>query len=106
MKGKDALNVLEWLCTATMDKPILQTTYTLALNDNGGIEGDFTVTRLDDDEFFIVTGASATKHVLSLLTSFIRSKAGFGDIQIRYDFNRIFLQYMFYNIYYLNFICD
>ena len=81
---------MDWLCTAKMDKPILQTTYTLALNENGGIEGDFTVTRLDDDEFFIVTGASATKHVLSLLTTFIRSKDEFGGIHVRYNFNNIF----------------
>ena len=63
---------MEWVCTAKMDKPILQTTYTLALNVYGGIENDFTVTRLDDDEFLFVTGASATKYVLSYLTSIIR----------------------------------
>ena len=50
-----------------MDKPIFQTTYTFTLNDHGGIENDFTVTRLAEDDFFIVTGASATKYVLSLL---------------------------------------
>ena len=50
-----------------MDKKIFQSTYTLTLNDHGGIENDFTVTRLANDEFFIVTGASATKYVLNLL---------------------------------------
>ena len=74
---------MEWLCTAKMDKPILHTTYTLTLNDNGGIENDFTVTRLNDDEFFIVTGASVTKHVISLLTTFIRRKEGFSDVEIK-----------------------
>ena len=64
MKGNNALRALEWLCTAKMDKPIFQTTYTLTLNDHGGIENDFTVTRIADDEFLIVTGASATKYVL------------------------------------------
>ena len=52
-----------------MDKPIFRTTYTLTLNDHGGIENDFTVTRLAVDEFLIVTGASATKYVLSLLNN-------------------------------------
>lgn len=50
-----------------MNKPINHATYTLTLNDRGGIENDFTVTRLAEDEFFIVTGASATKYVLTLL---------------------------------------
>ena len=74
---------MEWVCTARMDKPILQTTYTLALNVNGGIENDFTVTRLNDDEFLIVTGASATKYVLSHLTTIIRARKNYGDVQIR-----------------------
>ena len=74
---------MEWLCTAKMDKPLLHTTYTLTLNDKGGIENDFTVTRLNDDEFFLVTGASVTKHVLSLLTTFIRTKEESCDLHIR-----------------------
>ena len=74
---------MEWLCTAKMDKPHLHTTYTLSLNDKGGIENDFTVTRLNVDEFFLVTGASVTKHVLSLLTTFIRTKEESFDLNIR-----------------------
>ena len=66
-----------------MDKPLLHTTYTLTLNDKGGIENDFTVTRLNNDEFFLVTGASVTKHVLSLLTTFIRTKEESCDLHIR-----------------------
>ena len=63
------MKLMEWVCTAKMDKPILQTTYTLALNVNGGIENDFTVTRLSDDEFLIVTGASATKYVTTCVVT-------------------------------------
>ena len=58
---------MEWLCTAPMDKPNNSCTYTLALNDKAGIENDFTVTRLAEDEFFIVTGTTATKYVMNLL---------------------------------------
>ena len=74
---------MEWLCTAKMDKPLLHTTYTLTLNDKGGIENDFTVTRLNDDEFLIVTGASVTKHVLSLISTFIGTMEESCDIRIR-----------------------
>jgi glycine cleavage system aminomethyltransferase T len=74
-----------------MDKPIFQTTYTLTLNDYGGIENDFTVTRVADDEFLIVTGASATKYVLSLLKSITTTHLttehtdSFKDLSIRLD---------------------
>ena len=67
MKGSRSLKAVEWLCTAPMDKPNNSCTYTLTLNDKAGIENDFTVTRLAEDEFFIVTGASATKYVMNLL---------------------------------------
>ena len=59
-----------------MNKPINHATYTLTLNDRGGIENDFTVTRLAEDEFFIVTGASATKYVLTLLRKIIIAEDG------------------------------
>jgi glycine cleavage system aminomethyltransferase T len=35
-----------------------QTTYTGMLNERGGYESDFTVTRIDPDEFLIVTGSA------------------------------------------------
>ena len=95
------MRALEWLCTAKMDKPIFQTTYTLTLNDYGGIENDFTVTRVAEDEFLIVTGASATKYVLSLLKSITTTQRttehtdAFTDLLIRLDEPSL-LQY-FYN---------
>ena len=95
------MRALEWLCTAKMDKPIFQTTYTLTLNDYGGIENDFTVTRVAEDEFLIVTGASATKYVLSLLKSITTTQRAtehtdaFKDLIIRLDVASL-LQY-FYN---------
>ena len=85
------MRALEWLCTAKMDKSIFQTTYTLTLNDYGGIENDFTVTRVAEDEFLIVTGASATKYVLSLLKCITTTQRttehtdAFKDLLIRLD---------------------
>ena len=64
VKGSVALKAMEWLCTAPMDKPNNSCTYTLALNDKAGIENDFTVTRLAEDEFFIVTGLWEQEHIL------------------------------------------
>jgi 4-methylaminobutanoate oxidase (formaldehyde-forming) len=42
-------------------------TYTQMLNDDGGIECDFTVTRLADDRFRIVTGTAFGRHDLSFI---------------------------------------
>jgi 4-methylaminobutanoate oxidase (formaldehyde-forming) len=40
-------------------------TYTQMLNEGGGIECDFTVTRLSDDRFRVVTGTAFGQHDLS-----------------------------------------
>ena len=42
-------------------------TYTQMLNPRGGIECDFTVTRLADDRFQIVTGTAFGQHDLAWL---------------------------------------
>ncbi len=39
-------------------------TYTQMLNRRGGIECDFTVTRLGEERFFIVTGTAFGNHDL------------------------------------------
>ena len=48
-----------------MDRPPGGIIYTQMLNRRGGIECDFTVTRLDDDRFLIVTGTAFGNHDLS-----------------------------------------
>ena len=47
-----------------MDRPVGRITYTQMLNQRGGIECDFTVTRLAEDRFFIVTGTAFGNHDL------------------------------------------
>ena len=39
------------------------------LNSRGGIECDFTVTRLEEDRFLIVTGTAFGRHDLSWIRS-------------------------------------
>jgi hypothetical protein len=63
--GPEALKAMEWMCTAEMDKPIGSATYSLMLNEAGGIEADVTVTRLTDSQFYIVTGAAFTQYILA-----------------------------------------
>ena len=62
LKGPDALPALQWICANRMERPAGAITYTQLLNARGGIESDLTITRLAEDEFYIVTGtAQATR---------------------------------------------
>ena len=63
--GPGALSFLQRLCDNEMDRPVGSVTYTQMLNRRGGIECDFTVTRLEDDRFFIVTGTAFGNHDLA-----------------------------------------
>ena len=56
MVGPDAAAALGWICANDVDKPPGAVTYTQLLNDRGGIECDLTVSRLDEERFYIVTG--------------------------------------------------
>jgi glycine cleavage system T protein len=62
MEGKDAESVLNNLCGANISQPIGKVVYTQMLNARGGIEADITVTKVEQDKFFIVTaGATVIK---------------------------------------------
>ncbi|MBI3913602.1 MAG: FAD-dependent oxidoreductase, partial [Chloroflexi bacterium] len=62
IRGKDALRALQYLCDNDIDKPIGSVVYTQMLNPRGGIECDFTVTRLAEDRFRIITGTAFGEH--------------------------------------------
>ena len=64
VRGPRALETLQYLCANDIDKPIGSVTYTQMLNPRGGIECDFTVTRLAPDQFQIVTGTAFGAHDL------------------------------------------
>ena len=57
-----ALAALQYLCDNDIDKPVGSVVYTQMLNPRGGIECDFTVTRLAADRFRIVTGTAFGEH--------------------------------------------
>jgi glycine cleavage system aminomethyltransferase T len=60
--GAGALALLQRLCDNDLDRPVGSVTYTSMLNARGGIECDFTVTRLAADRFRIVTGTAFGTH--------------------------------------------
>jgi 4-methylaminobutanoate oxidase (formaldehyde-forming) len=63
--GPGAAGFLERLCANRVARDVGAVTYTSMLNARGGIECDFTVTRVADDRFRIVTGTAFGRHDLA-----------------------------------------
>ncbi len=68
VRGPGALKFLNYLCANDIDQPVGSVIYTQALNKRGGIECDFTVTRVAEERFFIITGTAFGQHDLSWLS--------------------------------------
>lgn len=61
LDGPRADAAMQWLCAADLDgKPVGSVTYTPLCNANGGVEADLTVTKVDVNQWYLVTGG-ATK---------------------------------------------
>jgi 4-methylaminobutanoate oxidase (formaldehyde-forming) len=62
VQGRDSLAELQRICGNNLDVPDGKVVYTQFINQRGGIEADVTVTRLNEDRYFIVTpGATGTR---------------------------------------------
>lgn len=57
--GPDAVTALNEISANEVDVPPGKAVYTQWCNDQGGIEADLTVTRIDENEFLVVTAAAA-----------------------------------------------
>ncbi len=62
VSGPGAAELMERLCDNRVVRDVGRITYTQMLNSRGGIECDFTVARLADDRFGIVTGTAFGNH--------------------------------------------
>jgi 4-methylaminobutanoate oxidase (formaldehyde-forming) len=65
VRGPGSAAFLERLADNRVARGVGAITYTQMLNEDGGIECDFTVTRLADDRFRIVTGTAFGRHDLA-----------------------------------------
>ena len=79
LKGSDAGNALQQLCTNTIDVPPGKIVYTLMLNDHGGIEADGTVTRIDESHWRLVTGAATRMRDLDRLQRLLPASVTIKD---------------------------
>ena len=67
VRGPGALTFLNRVCANNIDQPVGSVVYTQCLNQRGGIECDFTVNRLAEDRFMIITGTAFGQHDMSWL---------------------------------------
>ncbi|WP_027136163.1 GcvT family protein [Geminicoccus roseus] len=57
VSGKGALQGLQRIAANDLDRPVEACVYTQCCNEQGGIEADLTVMRLEEERFYIVTGS-------------------------------------------------
>jgi glycine cleavage system aminomethyltransferase T/glycine/D-amino acid oxidase-like deaminating enzyme len=65
VQGRDAGRELDRISAGRVDGEPGRITYTQWLNDDGRIEADLTVTKLADDEFYVVASDTAHRHALA-----------------------------------------
>jgi 4-methylaminobutanoate oxidase (formaldehyde-forming) len=63
VQGRDAGRLLNHISANNVDGPTGFITYTQWLNERGTIEADLTVTKLDDDRYWVVAADNAHRHV-------------------------------------------
>ncbi|MCY4407650.1 MAG: FAD-dependent oxidoreductase [Rhodospirillaceae bacterium] len=60
--GPGALDGLQRLAVADLDRPVGRSVYTQLCNERGGIEADLTISRIAEDRFYVVTGTAFGQH--------------------------------------------
>jgi len=58
VQGRDSCKVLQRISSANVDVEVGKMVYTHWLNERGGIEADLTVTRMAEDQYWVVSGAA------------------------------------------------
>ncbi len=82
--GGDAPEFLERLCANRVARDVGAVTYTQMLNSRGGVECDFTVTRLAEDRFRIVTGTAFGRHDLAWIRMHAPDSVQVEDVTSKY----------------------
>jgi 4-methylaminobutanoate oxidase (formaldehyde-forming) len=82
--GDDAPEFLERMCANRVARDVGAITYTQMLNPRGGVECDFTVTRLAEDRFRIVTGTAFGRHDLAWMRMHAPETVQVEDVTSKY----------------------
>jgi 4-methylaminobutanoate oxidase (formaldehyde-forming) len=82
--GEEAPQFLERMCGNRVARDVGAITYTQMLNALGGVECDFTVTRLAEDRFRIVTGTAFGRHDLAWIRMHAPDTVQVEDVTSKY----------------------
>jgi glycine cleavage system aminomethyltransferase T/glycine/D-amino acid oxidase-like deaminating enzyme len=82
--GRDAAEFLERMCDNRVARDVGAVTYTQMLNPRGGVECDFTVTRLAEDRFRVVTGTAFGRHDLAWIRMHAPDTVQVEDVTSKY----------------------
>jgi len=80
IQGPGALKFLNYMAANDVDKPVGRVVYTQMCNERGCVESDLTVSRIDEDTFFLVTGTAFGLHDYRRLADRL---PGDGSVRIR-----------------------
>ena len=75
VQGRDAGRILNTISANNVDGPSGLITYTQWLNEGGTLEADLTVTKLDDERFWVVASDTAHRHVETWMRRHIPDEA-------------------------------
>ena len=100
VQGRDAGALLQHLSANSVDGEPGVITYTQWLNDGGTLEADLTVTKLDDERFWVVASDTAHRHAETwmrrhtgdLHAAVTDQSAGFAQLNVQGPRSRELLQ--------------
>ncbi len=75
VQGRDAGRILNTISANNVDGPSGVITYTQWLDDGGKLQADLTVTKLDDERFWVVASDTAHRHVETWMRRHINADA-------------------------------
>ncbi|MEN9798698.1 MAG: hypothetical protein RL653_2394, partial [Pseudomonadota bacterium] len=85
VEGRDAGRLLNHVSANNVDGAPGLITYTQWLNEGGGLEADLTVTKFDDERYFVVATDTAHRHVETHLKRHLRDGHAFvSDVTAAY----------------------
>jgi glycine cleavage system aminomethyltransferase T/glycine/D-amino acid oxidase-like deaminating enzyme len=84
VSGPGAAELLERLCDNRVAREVGRITYTQMLNARAGVECDFTVARLEEERFSIVTGTAFGRHDLAWIARHADADVRVEDVTSRW----------------------
>tara|TARA_B100001057_G_scaffold230888_1_gene231118 strand:+ start:169 stop:2613 length:2445 start_codon:yes stop_codon:yes gene_type:complete len=80
IRGDNAYEELQRLCTANIKNEIGKCTYTQMLNEGGGIETDLTIVCINKNHFRIISSATVRTHDKAHILKYLSKNVEFTDV--------------------------